>query len=208
MKTFLLLLVTSLFSVSLEPHFRPIEERTQEGRIEKIDQIYLINLDHRVDRLESSLNQLRVYGLAPCRFPAIYGRDLSSQTLDEVGFEFLPGMEGDQWATYYAGSEKRWKFAFLSSDCYGKHFFSRWTVPGAVGCSLSHLSILQDAWDAGFETIWVLEDDFLLRGDPHLFSFYIDRLDKLAPDWDILYTDMDTENGLFYDAPNDFETDL
>jgi acetolactate synthase-1/2/3 large subunit len=30
---------------------------------------------------------------------------------------------------------------------------------GAIGIALSHLSILQDAYDSGYETVWVMEDD-------------------------------------------------
>lgn len=205
---FLFLVTAPLFSAQLEKHLKPIEVRTQGAKIEPIDCIYLINLDQRKDRLATSLSQLAVFGIVPCRFPAIYGWKIPPETLNEIGLQFLPDMQGDEWASYYPSHEKGSKFEFLTPDCYGRTFFSLWITTGAIGCSLSHLSVLQDAWDSGFETIWVLEDDFVLKGNPHLLSIHISKLDQLAPDWDLLYTDMDTENAPFYDAPNDFETDL
>ena len=68
---------------------------------------------------------------------------------------------------------------------YYCHSLSR----GSIGCLLSHLSILQDAYDAGYETIWVIEDDIRVVSNPHQLSSFITLLDLLAPDWDILFTD-------------------
>jgi GR25 family glycosyltransferase involved in LPS biosynthesis len=69
-------------------------------------------------------------------------------------------------------------------------FYPRMTH-GAVGTALSHLSVLQNAYDAGHQSIWVLEDDVLVRGDPRSISNYIEKLDSLVgcDGWDILYTD-------------------
>jgi len=48
---------------------------------------------------------------------------------------------------------------------------------GAIGIILSHLSVLQDAYDAGYETIWVMEDDIELLGNPHSVSDLISELE-------------------------------
>ena len=68
---------------------------------------------------------------------------------------------------------------------YYSHSLSR----GAIGCILSHLSILQDAYDSGYETVWIMEDDIRVISDPHEFSLLIGSLNRLAPDWDVLFTD-------------------
>jgi GR25 family glycosyltransferase involved in LPS biosynthesis len=66
---------------------------------------------------------------------------------------------------------------------------------GPIGIVLSHLSILQDALDSGYETIWVMEDDIQVIRDPHEISKLIEKLDqKVGKTWDILYTDRDTRN--------------
>ena len=44
-------------------------------------------------------------------------------------------------------------------DKEGEVYFSLALSRGAIGIILSHLSVLQDAYDAGYETIWVMEDD-------------------------------------------------
>lgn len=64
---------------------------------------------------------------------------------------------------------------------------------GAIGCLLSHLSVLQDAYERGFKRIWVLEDDVLISEDPHVLSNYLAALEKLDPHWDIFFTDIDAK---------------
>ena len=62
-----------------------------------------------------------------------------------------------------------------------------------MGIVLSHLSILQAAYDAGHETIWVMEDDIEVKRDPRILSDLIDILDQVVgrDNWDILFTDRD-----------------
>jgi GR25 family glycosyltransferase involved in LPS biosynthesis len=81
-------------------------------------------------------------------------------------------------------------YVALSASCFGFTYYSLWTSRGAVGCTLSHLSVLQDAYDAGYQTIWIMEDDISVRGNPHLLSDWIEELDQLT-EWDVLYTDSD-----------------
>ena len=62
-----------------------------------------------------------------------------------------------------------------------------------IGCALSHISVLKDAYNSGYETIWVLEDDIEVVKDPHLIPKLIDKLDQLVGkyNWDVLFTDRD-----------------
>jgi len=177
----------------LEDHFRKIEHRNQCNPIQNIDFIYLINLDQRPEKLAGSLAQLSPYKIHPCRFSAIYGWTLSPEVLNDVGFLFLPGMWSEEWVCHYPRGVR--EFDFLTEKSEGRHFFCKFTTLGAIGCSLSHLSILQDAWDAGFETIWILEDDIDVQGDPLRLSELVGKLDALAgkEGWDILYTDPPVE---------------
>lgn len=154
-----------------------------------IDHIYLINLDHRKDRLEKSLKQLAPYGLIPHRFAAIYGKNLSVAELSRVALKLEPFMEKHKWSR---GVSKGLKKDFLRKEVCGKPFFSEWMTIGAVGCALSHLSVLKEAYDLGYETIWVLEDDFVVKEDPHKLNSLIEKLDALTDSsWDVLYTDQD-----------------
>lgn len=61
---------------------------------------------------------------------------------------------------------------------------------GAIGCLLSHLSILQHALGKNFETIWIMEDDIDFLQSPHQIRPLLKELSKIDPDWDLFYTDI------------------
>ena len=60
---------------------------------------------------------------------------------------------------------------------------------------MSHLSILKDAYDAGYNTIWVMEDNIQVVRDPRVVPGLVDKLDATVGKngWDILFTDPDTK---------------
>lgn len=66
---------------------------------------------------------------------------------------------------------------------------------GAIGCLLSHLSILYDAYERGFACIWILEDDVMMREDPQVFVPLLETLNKQDPEWDLFFTDVDAKDG-------------
>ena len=75
----------------------------------------------------------------------------------------------------------------------GRTYFAHHMSQGAIGCVLSHLSVLQDAIDSGYKTIWVMEDDVEVVQDPRTLSGLIAALDGSGKEkWDILFTDQDT----------------
>ncbi len=204
MKILLLLWSLSLFA-NIEKYFRKMEEPIEAHSIEGVDFTYLINLDARKERLAHSLQQLFPYGIWPGRFPAIYGWHLPFEAYEEIGLKFQPGMWIGIENALSIAPGGFFHFVRLSEAFYGKTVFSSWLTPGGVGCTLSHLSVLQDAYDAGYQTIWILEDDFVIVKDPHLLSGLIQKLDQLA-DWDVLYTDPDYLYGL--DRGADLQTQL
>lgn len=65
---------------------------------------------------------------------------------------------------------------------------------GAIGCLLSHLSILQDAYERGFACIWVLEDDVNFLENPHILPSLLHALQAHDPEWDLFFTDTDSKN--------------
>ena len=161
------------------------------GQIDKIDYIYLINLDKRTDRLDAALKALNTYGILPYRFSAIYGQDLSAETLKAIALRYSQSMTQNHWATVIT-EQGTLEYEFLRPSTIYKPIFSEWMNLGAIGCALSHLSVLQDAYDASYETIWVLEDDIEIKKDPHEITDLIEKLDSLTNGlWDILYTDCD-----------------
>lgn len=65
---------------------------------------------------------------------------------------------------------------------------------GQIGCIVSHLSAIKDAYDRGFNCIWVCEDDIFIYENPHELSVILFKLESLIPDWDVLYTDIDAKH--------------
>ncbi|MBF8263343.1 MAG: glycosyltransferase 25 family er [Parachlamydiales bacterium] len=156
------------------------------SRIKNIDSVFLINLDQRPEKLERVLGQLEPFNIDPNRLPAIYGWTLLNAVYEDVGFKLQPGMEWKGSIFLRQSGSMR-----VNQACYGSAIYYPRMSHGAVGTYISQLSVLQNAYDAHFQTVWVLEDDVTVQTDPHQLSKYIEKLDQLVgPDgWDILYTD-------------------
>jgi GR25 family glycosyltransferase involved in LPS biosynthesis len=189
---FLLLASLPLFG-ALEDHFRPITGKPLVQQMKNIDFIYMINLDARPEKYARCLREFLPYGIEPFRFSAVNGWQLTFEEMNDVGVTFLPGMSSAGWGTSYL-PEDNWEARHGPVQVIGQNYFCHCMSRGAVGIALSQLSILQDAWDAGYETIWVLEDDVEILRSPHLLSGLIEKLDDLVgkENWDILFTDRDT----------------
>ncbi len=180
--------------------------------IKNVDAIYLINLDQRPERLEKCKAQLKPYGIIPERFPAVFGWGLTGEEINRHGVKFEKGMPANYWIARYQDIDQicPMELDFLKEESPKGTVFFLGLTPGAIGCALSHLSILQDAYDKGYETIWVMEDDILVEKNPKQLGDLIDKLDRLVgkEGWDILYTDSDRMNADLYNEVNDFESDL
>lgn len=87
-----------------------------------------------------------------------------------------------------------WDLAPASFAHLGCPELARGMTPGKIGCCLSFLSVFFDAYNSGYETIWVMEDDIDVMEDPRQIPDLIRELDQVAGDWDILYTDIDTKD--------------
>jgi GR25 family glycosyltransferase involved in LPS biosynthesis len=191
---FLLVLLFSMTFVhaAIEKHYKKIEHKRGGSSVRNIDYIYVINLDQRPERWDRTVGQLFPYGIFPQRFSAIYGWSLTPEVLHDIGMKFQHGMwTGRENVMHFPlGSAGNPEFVWLSGASYGKAYFSGWTVKGTIGCSLSHLSVLNDAYESGYNTVWIMEDDICVKDDPHKLSDLIDELDAIA-EWDMLYTDFD-----------------
>lgn len=177
----------------LEDHLKKVEGKGNCHQMRNIDFIYLINLDERPEKYGSCIKQLQPYGIFPYRFSAINGWKLSLQAINDLGVKYKNGMASGLMGTYYpldGKGEARHEIMNVPGRAYFTHRMSR----GAIGCLLSHLSLLQDALDSGYKTIWVMEDDIAVLQNPHKVSDCIDKLDALVgkDGWDILFTDQDT----------------
>jgi GR25 family glycosyltransferase involved in LPS biosynthesis len=175
---------------SIRDHYKIAkDEKGSHHSIKNIDFIYIINLDQRPEKFAMCERDFAPFGIVPYRFSAVNGWELTTEELDAVGLKFLPGMT-PLMATVYR-EEARGQPSYEMMTEYGQTYFCHHMAKGSIGCVLSHLSVLQDAWEAGYETIWVMEDDVEILQDPHVLGDLIERLDDLVDDWDVLFTDRD-----------------
>ena len=187
-----LLLITSSAFCSIVDHFNKAENKGTGHSMKGIDFIYMINLDERPERWKKSLDQLQKFGVTPYRFSAVNGwKDLSIADINDVGLKFRPGMQGGYMATsYHPGQNFEPSHEIVKNN--GQAYFCHCMARGTIAIVLSHLSVLQDAYDAGYETIWVMEDDIEVMQDPNVLSNLIEDLDHLSKKrWDVLFTDRD-----------------
>lgn len=152
----------------------------------------MINLDQRPEKFAKSMEQLAPYGIYPYRFSAVNGWELTLQAINDVGVRFEAWMPRDLIATTYLLDGQGEPYHEVMHDPE-RSYFCHCMARGTIGIFLSHLSVLQDAYDSGYETIWVMEDDIYVCRNPNEISNTIANLDALRGKngWDILFTDRD-----------------
>lgn len=195
---FALLMICSLSTLyaDFQDHLKPALNKGGHHGIRNVDFIYLINLDERPEKLARSMSQLAPYGIHPYRFSAVNGWKLTLDSINDLGVVYEPWMRSDLNATYYYFDDQLQRSDDELCNVPGRTYYCRDTALGTIGIMLSHLSILQDAWDSGYETIWVMEDDIQVLRDPRSVSDLIEELDEVVHgDWDMLFTDRDGKDG-------------
>lgn len=189
------LFCASILHADISNYFKKCENKSDNHQMRNIDFIYVINLDKRPDRLEKTLVQFHPYGIYPYRFSAVNGYTFSLDKINDMGVKLTKKMRTDKPGIYYTiNKDGHLVVNWESMERLGRTYFG--LFPGAIGCALSHLSILQDAYDSQYETIWILEDDIEVLQDPRIISDLIDELDQEVGEnnWDILFTDIDRRN--------------
>jgi len=201
MKFFLtfLLAMTSL-NAAVQDHFKPAPDKGNNHGLTNIDFIYMINLDQRPEKFAASYAQLEPYGIHPYRFSAVNGWELTLAQINDVGVQFRPGLTRIM-ATTYVDDVSNPIHELIHRP--GRTYFCHCMARGPIGICLSHLSVLQDAYDSGYEIVWVMEDDIELIRSPLLLPELIAKLDARVGrhGWDILFTDQDTKNDLGVHVP-------
>lgn len=192
---FLLCFVSADLPAGIYEHLKPVPNKGGHHSIRNVDFIYMINLDKRPEKFARSTGQLNAYGVFPYRFSAVNGWELTYEAINDIGVKYEPWMKQGLWGTCYF-KENNGLPHHEPMQVSGRTYFCHCMSRGAIGIVLSHLSILKDAFDSGYETIWVMEDDVEVIQNPNLVSGLIDRLDALVGcgQWDILFTDQDTKN--------------
>lgn len=181
-------------SADIPNHFKSCPNKSDNHCMKNIDFIYMINLDRRPDRFEDCSKRLNPYGIYPYRFSAVNGWELPIEVINDVGLKYEPWMHQGVMGTYYFLDDQNViQHAHEMIHDSGRTYFGHCVARGPIAIVLSHLSVLQDALDSGYETIWVMEDDIEILRDPRMIPDLIDKLDNLVgkEGWDVLFTDRD-----------------
>jgi len=180
---------------SLEDHFKPISGKSPQNTMKNVDFIYMINLDERPEKFEKSIRQLMPYGIVPYRFSAVNGWRLPLEVLNDVGVKYEVGMDSSMRGGYYDEAHVNSPGKELMATP-NRNYFCYDLSRGAIGIVFSHMFVLKDAYDSGYETIWVMEDDIQVCQNPQILSSLIDKLDFVVGkgNWDVLFTDPDSKN--------------
>ncbi|MCB1118766.1 MAG: glycosyltransferase family 25 protein [Chlamydiia bacterium] len=178
---------------TLVQHLKKIDKK-KDHSWENIDFVYMINLKHRPEKWVSSKEQLDPYKIRPYRFEAINGKFIPFKIVNSLGVSYQPWMSNEGQGRHFSLNGS----VVEKVNVKGRNYFCEGMTKSALGCALSHLSILHDAYSVGYPLIWVMEDDIEVLRDPRLLPELIHRLDTLVgrKNWDLLYTDRDTKNRL------------
>lgn len=132
----------------------------------KLDKIYVINLEHRKDRKVEILKELK--------------------KVDASNVEIFSAIRPKEDLI------KHWNPSFLDPLPDWYHGNATTYRIGALGCLLSHLTIMKKALNENYENILILEDDTMFINNitiPQIVNRYSNFLDK-------------TDYGIFYLAGN------
>ena len=180
---------------TISKHFIKIDQnnKTDKFQIRNIDFIYTINLDRRPDRWKKCLEQMAPYKISPFRVSGINGWGITQEVFNDFALKLSPSMNYDG-LVHFSPALPGEPGKRIDESSYGKSCVRSGVVSGYHGCTLSHLSAIEDGYLSNYETIWVLEDDFTVKGNPHALADTIDKLNQLVgkDGWDVLYTDDDS----------------
>ncbi len=185
----------TILCAELKDHFKQVTDKSEVHSMKNIDFIYIINLKEEGERFANCEKQLSPYDINPYQFLGINGWDLSLETLNKIGVKYDSStMKDDVWGTFYPMNGDGKPHDAIIHD-YTKTYFHHHAARGTIGVVLSHLSVLYDAYQSGYERVWIMEDNINVKKDPHLISSLIDELTTLVGDgWDVLFTDKDAKN--------------
>lgn len=159
-----LCIIIVVIFVSVRPDYA--STKTIAGSDPLFDEIYLMNLKRRPDRLKTFLNKYKVSDLSSyplVKYDAVDGSelDISNVPLSELAKAELLQLETTGFRT--------------------KHYQ---LTKGAIGCYLSHLKIWENILKNGYTTALIFEDDADIP--PDLLERMREEMVHIPDDWDIV----------------------
>jgi GR25 family glycosyltransferase involved in LPS biosynthesis len=172
--------------VVLEPFLRSDFPVPYLRRGEWMEACFVINLSIRPDRWQYAQRTLAVLDVVPNRVPGVLGRDLPLEALKSIGVPWAADLAPCRIRSWSSGQCRDGPVQG-ARGCVFKHRLSM----GAIGCTLSHLSILKRAEELDLNRIWILEDDPVVLCSTEAVQNLINKADDALGEkgWDIVFTD-------------------
>ncbi len=176
------------FSLLFE-NYKPIlyNEHVKPHLERKIQHVYVVNMKNNPDRYKKISSELNSEGIKFSRFNAIDGYNL--KIISKSG-EIFTGKDlksgkaklkmGEKYKVYCPNVVMNYRYI-------PKMYYAP-LVAGEFGCYCSHLEIMHDVIEKGYNAVLILEDDAeIYKG----VAQKIKKLEQYLPDvkkWDIIYT--------------------
>ncbi|XP_062562342.1 glycosyltransferase 25 family member [Armigeres subalbatus] len=147
-------------SVSLKDDLKHFVKEIPKDKMD-LSHIYMINLERRPERRKKMFSNFDELGLDVEFFPAVDGRQLNDDKLQEMGIRFLPG--------------------------YADPYHKRPMTMGEIGCFLSHYYIWEKMVALGQEVVLILEDD--IKFEPYFkrrVALVMEDARRIGG-WDLIY---------------------
>ncbi|XP_017043782.1 glycosyltransferase 25 family member [Drosophila ficusphila] len=154
------LMVNELGAVPpLLDYYKHLVKKPEKSKL-TLDRIFMINLKRRPERREKMEQLFEELGIETEYFPAVDGKELTTERLQEMGVRFLPGYEDP--------------------------YHHRAMTMGEIGCFLSHYNIWVMMVRKELKEVLILEDD--VRFEPYFRQNAVRVLNQArGANYDLIY---------------------
>jgi GR25 family glycosyltransferase involved in LPS biosynthesis len=133
------------------PSSNKFQDNSRESSFQDIDKIFVINLDHRIDRWKHIEKEFERVGISKDlyeRFSAI-----------KPNFKDIPVSQYNQMTSPIAYTNPRkLPDGRIMADGYNSSY-----IVGAIGCKLSHYNIIKLSKERGYKNVLIFEDDVIFK---------------------------------------------
>lgn len=188
---FMCLLCPTLFARDITYYCKKALHKSESHSLSGIDYVYLINRHKDLNKFKMLKKMFQKYNITPYRYQAVESSALDYKTLFNIGFNLGHGMYPINGLLLSKSGKTISLQEFPMCREKSTYFHKQMTIWG-IASNLSYLSVIFDAYKSKYDAAWVMTDVVKIKKDPNVISGYLALLNTEHPDWDILYTDIDS----------------
>lgn len=125
---------------------------------------YVINIDKNIEKYDEINNRFSKLGIKPERFSGIYAKDLDKDYINNITYPYVQ----------YTMEKGR----SIDSDIGSL---------GAIGCSLSHITLWNMLLNSKEDMFLILEDDAFPYTSINIINNYLNDVNRIDSDWDYIF---------------------